>query len=61
MKPLESLSPKTEFAYWIENFLISNIRANRLIEIKAMYENGKLTDSYESILDDLLNAGRNIQ
>ncbi len=27
MKPLEKLSPKTEFLYWIENFLLSRLRA----------------------------------
>ena len=33
MKRLEHLSPDTEFLYWIENFLISRLRALRYAEI----------------------------
>jgi len=33
MKRLEHLSPDTEFSYWIENFLISRLRAGRAEEL----------------------------
>ena len=33
MKALEHLSPCTEFSYWIENFLISRLRAYRFEEL----------------------------
>lgn len=33
MKKLESLSPNTEFIYWIENFLISRLRAEKFGEL----------------------------
>ena len=49
MKPLERLNPKTEFSYWIENFLISNIRAERLVELRERYREGKLDMSYAEI------------
>ena len=37
MKALEHLSPNTEFDYWIENFLISYIRAGRFAKIWDSY------------------------
>ena len=33
MKPLERLSPSTEFSYWIERFLISATRAEKYCEL----------------------------
>jgi hypothetical protein len=42
MKALEHLSPNTEFSYWIENFLISRIRAYRFEELYK-----KVTDGAE--------------
>ncbi|MBR2343560.1 MAG: hypothetical protein IKA64_04825 [Clostridia bacterium] len=33
MKPLERLSPSTEFSYWIERFLISAARAEKYCEL----------------------------
>jgi hypothetical protein len=33
MKRLEHLSPDTEFSYWIENFLVSRLRAERAEEL----------------------------
>ena len=33
MKALEHLSPNTKFMYWIENFLISRVRAENFAEI----------------------------
>ena len=47
MKPLEKLSKKTEFSYWIENFLISRLRAEKFVEIKELYRAGKLDMSYD--------------
>lgn len=38
MKSLEHLSPKTEFAYWIENFLISRLRSLKFEELWDCYE-----------------------
>ncbi len=49
MKALEHLSPDTEFSYWIENFLISNIRARKLVELRNDYSDGSLNSSYEQI------------
>ncbi len=42
MKALEHLSPGTEFSYWIENFLISRLRAYRFEELYK-----KVTDGAE--------------
>ena len=53
MKKLEHLSRNTEFSYWIENFLISNLRAHKLTLIREKYENGTLNMSYEDIVTDL--------
>ena len=41
MKRLEHLSPNTEFIYWIENFLISRLRAIRFAEIDDRLANGE--------------------
>ncbi|MBQ9071379.1 MAG: hypothetical protein IJY23_08555 [Clostridia bacterium] len=49
MKALEHLSPNTRFSYWIENFLVSNIRAKRFVDIREDYRSGKLNMSYEEI------------
>ena len=43
MKKLEHLSPDTEFDYWIENFLISRIRA---VRYQAFWELYYLTGRY---------------
>lgn len=40
MKPLEKLSPSTEFDYWIENFILSRRRAERFEELWEKYESG---------------------
>lgn len=50
MKPLEALSPTTEFDYWIENFIISRIRAIRYGTLMDAEERGELDMSYEQIL-----------
>ena len=53
MKKLEPLSPKTEFSYWIENFLISNIRARKLVEIREKLADEKLKDTYDDVVKAL--------
>jgi len=40
MKRLEPLSPNTEFLYWIENFLISRLRAEKFEELTALIDKG---------------------
>lgn len=41
MKKLEHLSPNTEFLYWIENFLISRLRALKYAEILDRLDDGE--------------------
>ena len=41
MKRLEHLSPNTEFIYWIENFLISRLRAMKFAEILDRIDAGE--------------------
>ena len=53
MKALEHLAPNTQFMYWIENFLISNIRAQKLISIKEAYNNGDRELSYDEMVREL--------
>ena len=52
MKKLEHLSGGTEFIYWIENFLISRLRALRFADIAKRVANGE-DISYADILKDL--------
>ena len=52
MKRLEHLNPDTDFIYWIENFLISRLRAVRFAEIEDRLDNGedfKYLDVLESL------------
>ena len=51
MKALEHFSPDTEFSYWIESFLISNIRAEKVVEIREKYYASKLDMSYDDVVD----------
>ena len=55
MKPLEALSPKTEFLYWVEGFLKSRIRAlNFEILWQSVEENGiDAPKSYEEFVERL--------
>lgn len=54
MKRLEHLSPNTEFLYWIENFLVSRLRAVRYAEISERIDAGEdLT--YGDVTDYLTN------
>lgn len=52
MKPLERLSPRTEFSYWIENFLISRKRALRYSSLMEMIDDGAdgAPTSYEEFI-----------
>jgi hypothetical protein len=54
MKRLEHLSPDTEFLYWIENFLISRLRALKYAEILDRLESGEEM-TYDEILSSLIN------
>ena len=54
MKALEYLNPETEFSYWIENFLISRLRAEKFSEL------ADTTTSYTDLTEELLKYGRNI-
>ena len=48
MKALEQYSPNTKFLYWIENFLISKVRADRVAELMD-----NPTAELEQILDEI--------
>ena len=50
MKALERYSPNTKFLYWIENFLISRLRAEAASEL--MYDDAK---DFEQIVKELTN------
>lgn len=53
MKSLEHLSPRTKFLYWIENFLVSRLRAIRFSEIEEEYISGKLDTDYAQTIKKL--------
>ena len=53
MKPLERLSVDTKFSYWIENFLISRLRAIKLEQIAEKLE--KYEMSYSDAVLELEN------
>ena len=55
MKPFEALSPSTEFIYWIENFLVSRLRALAFADIENRLDNGE-DISYTEIVGELKNA-----
>ena len=50
----EHLSPDTEFLYWIENFLISRLRALRFAEIEDRLDAGE-DMTYDAIVAELSN------
>ena len=56
MKPLEELSPKTKFDYWIENFLISRIRAEKFEELyeKVINRASDAPKTYSEFLERLI-------
>ena len=53
MKTLEHLSPKTEFLYWIESFLISRLRAEKFSKIYDEYESGTLSLTYPEVVEKI--------
>lgn len=55
MKPLEKLNTGTHFMYWIENFLISRVRAMRLDEIfkKLDSKSDDAPDGYRDVIREL--------
>ena len=54
MKALEHLSYGTEFIYWIENFLISRLRALRFSDILDRLDSGEEI-TYDKIVSELEN------
>ena len=57
MKEREPLSANTEFSYWIENFIISRLRALRFEELYKLRERGELNITYSEIVRKLTNLG----
>ena len=58
MKPLEALSPNTKFLYWIENFIISRLRAERFSLLDEKYESGELHMTKEEIVSELTDISK---
>lgn len=60
MMALEPLSPNTEFSYWIENFLISRLRAFKFEELYRKVTNGAedAPKTYEEFKERLIKNGR---
>lgn len=55
MKALEHLSPNTKFEYWIENFLISRIRALNFERLYREYDEsgGNTPESFSEVIAEL--------
>ncbi len=55
MKKLEYLSPNTQFSYWIENFLISRLRAERYKDVCCAIDtkDENAPNSYEELINFL--------
>jgi hypothetical protein len=53
MKALEGRSPNTKFMYWIENFLISRVRAENYAELMDKIDNGDIKETFAHITDAL--------
>ena len=54
MRPLEKLSPRTKFIYWIENFIISRLRYKKFEEMWQKFESGEnitYEDFYKALTD----------
>lgn len=62
MKPLEAKNPRTEFAYWIENFLISRLRAQKFEELydAVMKDADGAPETYDDLIKELRIYGRDI-
>lgn len=59
MKQLEALNPKTEFSYWIENFLISRLRAFKFEELykKVCSDADDAPKTYKEFTERLISNG----
>lgn len=53
MKALEKYSPNTRFLYWVEGFLRSRVRAERISDFIEMQENGNSLPHYEEIKKEI--------
>ena len=62
MKKLEALSPKSEFSYWIENFLISRLRAYKFEELYKKVKDGApdAPNTYNEFIERLTDNGRTV-
>ena len=49
MKALEHLSPNTKFMYWIENFLISRVRAENFSDMMEKIDLHE--DKYDNFME----------
>ena len=60
MKTLECLNRGTEFTYWIENFLISRLRAFKFEELykKVLDDAIDAPGTYEEFIERLINNGQ---
>ncbi len=58
MKKLEQLSPDTEFLYWIENFLVSRLRAERYRDLCEAIDtgSGSAPSSYVEFVESIMNV-----
>ena len=62
MKPLEKKNPDTEFTYWIENFLISRLRALKFEDLydATVEDTDNAPRTYDDLIKELKIYGRDI-
>ena len=54
MKALEHLSPNTKFLYWIENFLISRVRAENFARVMGDIDDGNfIPESFNQVIENI--------
>ena len=53
MKALEKHSPNTSFLYWVEGFLRSRLRAEKICDYIEAYEDGVLEEDYSTVEENL--------
>ena len=53
MKALEKHSPNTRFLYWVEGFLRSRLRAEKICDYIEAYEDGVLEEDYSTVEENL--------
>lgn len=54
MKELEHLSPNTKFLYWIENFLISRVRAENFARVMGDIDDGNfIPESFNQVIENI--------